>query len=83
VLVLVPIAVLVGIVGGVTRDEGATWLAFIGAMVLFAALSGNAIRVFSVALYRYATTSEPQPPFAKADLERPFTPKRGLFRRSR
>lgn len=81
VVVIMPLAVVVGAIAGATHDQGWTWLSFIAAMVLVSSLGGAATRVFAVALYRYATTHRPQPPFPQADLERPFTPKRNLFGR--
>lgn len=81
IVILLPLAVAVGVVDGVTHRTGITWLVYLGVVVLLGSLNGAAIRVFSVALYRYAKTDEPQPPFQPADLEHPFTPKRGLFGR--
>lgn len=80
VVVLMPIALLAGVLGGVLHDQGATWLIFVGALVLVSS-SSAAIRVFSVALYRYATTGDPQPPFPSRSTRAVHPQARGLFGR--
>jgi hypothetical protein len=51
-------------------------LIFVAGMVLVGPATWAATRVFSVALYRYATDAEAGAPFAKADLEQPFRRRR-------
>jgi hypothetical protein len=76
VVIAIPLGVVVGIVGGVSHSRATVWLIFVAAMVLVGSATWAAARVFSVALYRYATGAEATGPFADADLQQPFRKRR-------
>jgi Family of unknown function (DUF6159) len=84
VIVIVPVALVLGIGLGASHGEPAVRDAVIALAVLaflaIIAIGAVVRQTFAVALYRYATTSSAQGPFEQRDLQSPFSPKRGLFR---
>jgi hypothetical protein len=78
VVIAIPLVIVVGAIDAWTRSRVATWSAYVAVIVLVGSVSWAATRVFSVALYRYATDGNATGPFSESDLERPFR-KRGLF----
>lgn len=80
VFVMIPVAVLFAVglgVRGQQANAGDALIALaVGALLLVSALSLATRQVFSVALYRYATGA-PTTGFAAADLEDPFSRRRG------
>jgi Family of unknown function (DUF6159) len=76
VVLVLPLAIVVGVISGASHSRTAPWLIFLAAMVLIGSVTWAATRVFSVALYRYATGAENATPFAEADLEQPFRKRR-------
>jgi hypothetical protein len=81
VFVAIPLGVLVAIIVGATRSRTAGWLVFLVGISALGSISWVVTRVFSVALYRFATTGQTPAPFSQQDIERPFTKRRRLFRR--
>ena len=77
---------IIGIGFGVAQESSAVGYGFIAVGVAGMMLSvtiANAVRqVFSVALYRYATTGAAAGGYAETDLKSPTVPKRRVFRRS-
>jgi Family of unknown function (DUF6159) len=76
VVVAIPLGIIAGVVGGISHSRATAWLIFLAAIVLLGSVTWAATRVFSVALYRYATGSESTGPFADADLNQPFRKRR-------
>jgi Family of unknown function (DUF6159) len=79
VVLAIPLAIVVGVVDAATRTRADGWLVFIGGMVILSSVAWSATRVFSVALYRFATTGQTMGPFTQDDVERPFRQKRQRF----
>jgi hypothetical protein len=77
VVVAIPLGIAVAIVGGAAHSEETAWLLFVAGIVLLGSVSWAATRVFSVALYRYATGVEVAGPFGDEDLKQPFRKRRG------
>lgn len=76
VAVVIPLAVAVGIVDAATHSRVTTWLAYLGILIVVGSITSAASRVFSVALYRYATGAGTTGPFPDADLRQPFRKRR-------
>jgi len=78
VLVAVPVGIVLGVADAASRRSHATMLLIVvGVLVLVGSVTWAATRVFSVALYRYATDADASGPFAEADLKQPFRKRRG------
>jgi hypothetical protein len=77
VLVAIPLGILLGVADAASRKTHATLLLIVlGAFVFVGSVTWAATRVFSVALYRYATDADASGPFAGADLQQPFRKRR-------
>jgi len=76
IVIVIPLAVAAGIVGAVSHSRSTTWLVVVAAMVLVGSVTWAATRVFSVALYRFATGADATGPFTDADLQQPFRRRR-------
>jgi hypothetical protein len=76
IVVALPLGIAVGVLGGVTRSSATAWLVFVAAMAVVGSVTWAATRVFSFALYRYATGSGAAGPFPEADLQQPFRKRR-------
>jgi hypothetical protein len=82
VIVAVPLVTVVAAIDASTRSRVAVWSAYLTVIVLISSVSWAATRVFSVALYRYATDGNVAGPFSESDLHQPFRKRRGLFGRA-
>jgi hypothetical protein len=76
VVLAIPLAIVAVIVSAATHSRTATLAVYLPALILVGSLAGTASRVFSVALYRFATSGTTDGPFPASDLERPFRKKR-------
>ncbi len=84
VLVMFPLILIFGAALALSSSEpalrdGVIVLAAV-ALVAVIAIAAVVRQTFAVALYRFATTGAAQGPFGQADLQAPFSSKRGLFR---
>jgi hypothetical protein len=77
VVLAIPLGLVAAVFGGTRHSQTTAWLVFLAGVVVLGSVAWSATRVFSVALYRYATDGEAAGPFSASDLEEPFTKKRG------
>ncbi len=76
IVVAIPLGFVVGIVEAASHSRATGWLIFVPVIVLIGSVTWAGTRVFSVALYRYATDSGTTGPFTDADLRQPFRKRR-------
>ena len=75
-VLVIPLGIAAGVAQAATHSRTTTWLILVGVLMVTGSITWAATRVFSVALYGYATAGEAAGPFADSDLQQPFRKRR-------